>query len=281
MSSSSKRAISFHLHINTNLVETAGYALSLGCTFFQSFLISQKTQRHIEPTWQEREEFLKVRRQSLGDLYVHGSYWINLAAAGKNSGFYFLKKEILLAQALEFNYYVLHSGAATGCANKLEGIENCARRINAILKHCRTIEILLENTAHQGKSIGSDLNDFILLKERLDYPERISFCLDTAHAFAWGYDISNSLSLEEFFQLVASVLGFHSIKLIHLNDTLEPLGSKKDRHAVPGIGMIGALALKQWLHFEPLRAVPLIVEVPTLTYLQQKELLSLLEQWQQ
>jgi deoxyribonuclease IV len=276
---SEKRLISLHLHINNSLYETALQARALGRRSFQCFFMVHSTGKRLVMRHDEIRKFVMLREAEFELLFVHGSYWINIAACDDTTDHYVLRRELHLAQALHFTHYVLHCGSATGCENRLEGIDYLVRSLNMIHKKYPVLTIVLENTAHGGLSVGSDIEDFMLIKEKLEYPERITFCLDTAHAYAFGYDIAQESGRQDFFSRTERYMGINQIALIHLNDALELLGSKKDRHAVPGQGLIGAHALKQFMTHEAVVRVPVIVELPTLPYDQQQALLTMLEGW--
>ena len=220
-------------------------------------------------TGKEKAAFLKERRTNLKDLYIHSSYWINPASSNKETlsiSKMLLKKEIRLAQSLEVGYLVLHAGSAKGYKptkddpdGKLQGILTLAKMLNSILKKESGIEILLENSAHGKKSIGNDLHDFAILQQELDYPEKVGFCLDTAHAFSYGYDLT---ALDEFVSLVDKTLGLNKVKLIHFNDSQDAHGSMQDRHAFPGHGTMGKKILQPFLHHPQLASIPKIIEGP-------------------
>lgn len=236
---------------------------------FQFFLVKQKTQKYITLTEKDRTTFVNARRSFGSDLYIHSAYWINPAAFNKNIyalSRSLLKRELRLAQILEIKYLVLHPGSARGHhttvedpEGKIKGIHTLARMLNNILRNESYVSILLENCAHGKKTIGSDLNDFVLLKKELNHPEKIGFCIDTAHAFSYGYDLE---PIDDFVALLDKTLGIANIKLIHFNDTYDTQGSMLDRHAIPGQGKIGKKTLQLVLHHPKLAPIPKIIEGP-------------------
>jgi len=232
--------------------------------FFQCFLVLQETGKIIRLTQQEEKDFLRIRRTHFQDLFCHGSYWINLASLG-NNGWRSLCHEITLAKRLEFTHFVLHAGSAKGATEKKQGIDALARALNNIIRQERDIIILLENTCHAKLAVGSDIEDFKILLEKIDKPERIGFCIDTAHAYAFGYTIKGQQAQNDFLKVLDQTVGIERIKLIHLNDLAEKFASRKDRHAVFGEGTIGADALVQFAQHELLQHVPLILELPDMS----------------
>jgi len=241
--------------------------------FFQCFFISQITGKLIKVTPKEEEYFLKIRRMYFKDLFCHGSYWINLASLG-NNGYRSLRHEIILAKRLEFTHFLLHAGTAKGAVEKSQGIDALAFCLNNIIQREQDITILLENTCHGKLSIGSDISDFKYLLEKIDKPERIGFCIDTAHAYSFGYNIIDQQSQNEFIDFLDNTIGLERIQLIHLNDSAEIFGSRIDRHAVMGEGKIGLDILIQFAQHPSLQHIPLILELPELTIEEEKLVLD-------
>ncbi len=272
------RAIGLHLRLTSSLSDLIKKALRLRLSCFQCFFISQATGRFIKLDNQDVKSFLTLRRTHFDALYVHASYWINL------SNIYrirhpILERELALAKRLEFTHIILHPGSAKGAIHKQEGIDALARTLNAVLKKERTIQIVLENTAHGALSIGGDMHDFKLLLGKLDYPERIAFCIDTSHAYSFGYDIANDKGRAAFINVLEQTIGFDNIALIHLNDTREQLGSKIDKHYMVGKGNIGKEALKKFILYPRLMAVPLLMEPPILSAEEETAIVKEIVSW--
>jgi deoxyribonuclease IV len=165
---------------------------------------------------------------------------------------------------LEVPFLVLHAGSAKGYVateddpvGKKRGLETLAKMLNSLMRSEREVMILLENSAHGRKTLGSDFDDFVALKSMLDYPEKIGFCVDTAHAFSYGYSLD---PLDDFIGMLDRSLGLENIKLIHFNDTIDEQGSKLDRHAFPGMGKIGKNTLQKLLHYEAFQSLPKVIE---------------------
>lgn len=260
--------IGLHLRIKQGLLQIAQEALLFNLKYVQFFLTPTTNSNHVnvEP---EREAFLKIRREQFTTVYLHSSYWIN-PASGNATGYgvskSLLKKELKLAQKLEIPFIVLHGGVAKDHPTspddpfaKKAGIHALAKMLNHLSKQETTVQFLLENCAHGNRTIGNDFNDFIALKQELTHPEKIGFCVDLAHAFAYGYELSNQ---QEFIETLQKTIGLDAIKLIHFNDSAEACGSKKDQHTLPGTGLIGKEALKRLVEHPALANVPLIIEPP-------------------
>ncbi len=260
-------SLGLHLRLESTLSHLVATAQAYGISTFQFFLVVEGDRKHIAPSQQEIDAFVRARRNLFGPLYVHSSYWVNPASSNKATFLLsraLLKKELALAQALEVNFLVLHAGSAKGyrpTANdptgKQRALRTLARMLNNLMKYTGEVTILLENTAHGKKTIGSDLEDFVLLKSYLNFPEKIGFCLDTAHAFSYGYSLE---PVDDFLAIVDRTMGLNALKLIHFNDTNDVQGARLDQHAFPGQGNIGKSTLQGILHHSTLASVPKIIE---------------------
>jgi deoxyribonuclease-4 len=201
-----------------------------------------------------------------------------LASLG-NNGLPQLRKEVVFAKRLEFTHLVLHAGTAKGAQHKNEGIDALAVALNKLCKQERDITILLENTCHTNLAVGSDIFDLQMLLEKIDMPERIGFCIDTAHAHSFGYDVVSAKGQHDFIALLDATVGIERIKLIHLNDTTEKVGSFIDRHSIVGQGTIGEGALKRFAMHPQLQHIPLLIESPELAPEDELTILHKIRSW--
>ncbi len=270
--------VGLHARLDGPLDDIVQKALRLRLPFFQCFFVLLSTGKLIKLTKKQIDEFLAIRHKYFGNLYVHGSYWINLAGI-KYNGHRALKRELDLAKKLAFTHMVLHPGSAKGARDKLEGIDALARALNTLLMHEHEIKIVLENTAHGNMSVGSDINDFGLLLKKIDHPDKLFFSLDTSHAYSYGYDISLNEEQDAFIDLVDHTMGLDRVVLIHLNDSSQKCGSRIDRHAVPGEGRIGEPALKRFMLHKKLIGVPVILELPVLSEKDEETILQKVRSW--
>lgn len=273
-----KERVGVHIRMRSSLHELLQRVESLDLPFFQCFFVPQETGKLIQITESEVSDFLKIRRAYFDDLYCHASYWVNLASLG-NNGYPQLRREVILAKQLEFTHLVLHAGTAKGAMHRSEGIDALAMALNNLFKRERDITVLLENTCHTNLAVGSDILDFQQLLEKIDRPERIGFCIDTAHAYSYGYDVSNAEGQDSFIGLLDATIGIERIKLIHLNDTVEKLGSFIDRHSIIGQGNIGEDALKRFALHPALQHIPLLMELPELSVDQELQILEKVRKW--
>ncbi|MDP3889491.1 MAG: deoxyribonuclease IV [bacterium] len=272
------RHIGLHLRLTESLHELAQKAQNLRLPFFQCFFVFQATGKLIMLSEKEIQSFVKKYRDVFSGMYLHGSYWINLAGI-KNNGYRAFKRELALAKRLSFTHMILHSGSATGAENRIEGINAFASMLNSILKDENEIQIIVENTAHGNMAIGSDIHDFKLLLERLEQPHKIAFSIDTAHAYVYGYDLATEQGQEDFIELIDTSIGVDKVKLIHLNDASYKCGSKIDRHAIIGKGYIGSTMLRRFILHPQLQHIPLILELPVIPEEQEIAILEMVRSW--
>jgi deoxyribonuclease-4 len=271
------RLIGLHLRLTSNLTALIEKAIRLELPFFQCFLVHQHTKRLGRFDDEDVRTFLALRK-NFKDIYLHGSYWINLSSV-RITHHRSLIRELKLAHQLDFTHIVLHGGSAKGGKNKREGIEALARSLNNILKSERTVTFVLENSAHGRLNIGGDLQDYKLLLERLDYPDSISFCIDTAHAHSYGYSLNTEQDQEKFIETLESTIGIERIVLLHLNDTLQKCSSKMDKHEVLGEGMIGDEWLRKFVMHPKLAHIPIIMELPEMSETQEFKILEKVRSW--
>jgi deoxyribonuclease IV len=272
------KKVGLNLRLTTNMRDLIIEAQRLELPFFQSFLTFQENGSYIYCSEDEYQEFLLLKQDT--PFYAHGSYRINLANAPyRNDSYYFLKKELELAKKLECSYLIMHPGSTTDCQDHNQGIDNVAKKINTVLKKGDYPTILLENVAFGKKVLGGDLHDLALIRSKIDKPEKVQFCIDTAHAFAYGYTIADSDEQGNFIDLMQKILGIDSIALIHLNDTREQLGSFRDRHDIPGQGNIGIEALKRFVNDSRLEHIPTLLELPILSEDVVKDILQQINAW--
>lgn len=253
--------LGLHLRVTDSLVSVAKQAIAFELPYFQAFLVTQqKNGALIIPSEIEITQFRKLCEKRFSQLYAHATFWLNLADPA-HSSLDGLWRQVMLAQRLGFTHLIVHPGSC-GSATKQEGIEMVARTLNQLYKKETTITILLENTAHGNRAVGSDLADLVQMRNLLDKPERVQFCIDTAHAHAYGYDL---ITMAPFLALLDTIIGMENIGLLHLNDASDVVGSCKDRHAIVGEGMIGhaplTMVYRQWCA----REMPIIIEPPVMS----------------
>jgi len=270
--------VGLHLRLDESLHAMVEKAIRLQLPFFQCFFMSLSTNKLIKLSQKEIDEFLAIRHKYFGDLYLHGSYWINLSSLLYN-GYRALERELALAKKLAFTHLVIHPGSAKGADNRMQGIDALAQALNTLLAQEDEIKIVLENTAHGNLTVGSDITDFKQLIKKIEKPEKLFFSIDTSHAYSYGYDISNDAEQDAFIALIDNVIGLDRVVLIHLNDTNQKCESRIDRHSVPGEGNIGEHALKRFIFNPKLVHIPVVMELPVLPEEDELAILQKVRSW--
>lgn len=157
------------------------------------------------------------------------------------------------------NFYNFHPGSHTGQGEET-GISQCAEMLNEILPFSGTTTVLIETMAGKGSEIGKSFSQIASIISMVDMKEKVGVCLDTCHIWDGGYDIAGDLDgvLTEF----DKTIGLSRLCAVHLNDSLNACGARKDRHAKIGEGQIGKEALFRVINHEALFALPFILETP-------------------
>ena len=157
------------------------------------------------------------------------------------------------------NYYNFHPGSHVGQGTET-GIAKIAEILNDVLNEQQSTTVLLETMSGKGSELGKTFEELAAIIERVDLKEKLGVCLDTCHVYSAGYDIVNNLDavLEQF----DSVLGLERLHAIHLNDSMTPFSSFKDRHETIGKGSLGKQAFINIINHPSLREVPFFLETP-------------------
>ena len=260
-----------HASIAGGLPNAIASAVEKGCDCLQIFARNPRGWLARPLGRDEIVSFRTAREKAeLWPLAIHSVYLINLAAsdplllARSREAF---REEIKRGIELGADYLVVHPGSAgsagaeAGIATAVASMRECVRGIKLNASQNRSLTILLENTAGQGSSIGCDFDQIAQILAALD-DVPVDVCLDTAHTFASGYDISTRSGLRSTVRAIDRSFGFDRIKLIHCNDSKAPVNSRVDRHQHIGLGHIGAEAFRRLMHNLKFRHVPFILETP-------------------
>lgn len=204
-----------------------------------------------------------LRENGFGTLVAHAPYTLN--ACGKDEAvrdFAHRAMEEDLARleaALPGQYYNFHPGSHVGQGVK-EGVRLIAAQLNAILTPGITTTVLLETMAGKGSEVGRTFEELAAILDKVRLNEKMAVCLDTCHVWDGGYDIVHDLDgvLAQFDR----VIGLNKLKALHVNDSLNPCGARKDRHAQIGEGHIGAEAFARIAQHPVLAGLPKILETP-------------------
>lgn len=207
--------------------------------------------------------FHKIAAENgLYKLVAHSPYTLNPCSHDEHLREYArdtFADDLLRMEYVPNNYYNFHPGAHTGQGVDV-GIEQISDMLNSVLKEEQTTTVLLETMAGKGSEVGSRFEELRAIIDKLELSSHVGVCLDTCHVWDGGYDIVNDLDgvLTHF----DSVIGLDRLKAIHLNDSLNPLGAHKDRHAKIGEGHIGFEAICRVINHPALKELPFILETP-------------------
>ncbi|WNF89337.1 deoxyribonuclease IV [Vagococcus fluvialis] len=212
---------------------------------------------------EEGLKFMAENDMDIKDIVVHAPYIINLGNTIKpqNFGFAidFLRQEIERVEAIGATQITMHPGAHVG-EGVDKGINQIIKGLNEVLRADQTPQIALETMAGKGTEIGRTFEEIARIIDGVTHNEKLSVTLDTCHINDAGYNVREDFDgvLEEF----DKIIGLDRLKVIHVNDSKNPQGSHKDRHANIGFGTIGFDALSYVVHHPQLEALPKILETP-------------------
>lgn len=204
-----------------------------------------------------------MKEYGLSNIVVHAPYIINIANTTKpevfNLGVEFLQSEIERTEALGAKDIVLHPGAHVG-AGEEKGIQKIIEGLNEVLTNNNDVRIALETMAGKGSECGKTFEELAQIIDGVNHNERLSVCFDTCHTNDAGYNVKDDFDgvLNEFDKIV----GIDRIKVLHVNDSKNPQGARKDRHENIGFGSIGYDALHYIVNHDAFKEVPKILETP-------------------
>lgn len=209
------------------------------------------------------EKFLAIAEENhFGKIVAHAPYTMNACAAKEDLRDFareIMADDMKRMEATPGNYYNFHPGSHVGQGVET-GIQKIAEILNDVLTDEQSTTVLLETMAGKGSEVGGRFEEIRAIMDLVEKKEKLGVCLDTCHVWDAGYDIVNHLDevLEEFDRII----GLSNLKAIHLNDSMNGLGSHKDRHAKIGQGEIGLEALSAVTRHPALKGIPFILETP-------------------
>ncbi len=257
-----------HVSISGSIDRAVDNAVAMGCTAFQIFTRNPRGWAAKPLAANDVANFRKkLETSKIGRLatVAHMPYLPNLSSPeddpfAKSLGS--LIDEIKRCSKLGVPYIVAHLGSHKGAGDK-KGIE---KLVKAFTKAAQDTEddvmILLENTAGQKNSVGSDFEQLASIFEQLKPAKRFGICFDTCHAFAAGYDLRTEKNVSDTLDKFNKAIGFENLKILHLNDSKGEIGCNIDRHEHIGLGHIGEKGLGRVIHVINSKKIPIILETP-------------------
>ncbi len=255
--------IGCHLSPSKGLLAMGKTALSIEANTLQFFTRNPRGSKAKDIDPEDAAALRELMRDNnFAPILAHGAYTLNPCAADEYKREFALmtiKDDLERMEYLPGNMYNFHPGSHVG-----QGIDTAvgliAEMLNSVLSPGQHTLVLLETMAGKGTEVGGRFEELREIIDRTQHPELIGVCLDTCHVFDAGYDIINNLDgvLTEF----DTTIGLSRLKAIHINDSMNPLGSHKDRHQKIGLGTIGLDAFSRIVNHPALKDLPFYLETP-------------------
>ena len=257
------RYIGCHLSSSAGFAAMGRTALSIGANTFQFFTRNPRGSKAkaIDPA--DVAAFLELAAENgFGTLVAHAPYTINPCSKDEHTREFArmtLADDLKRMEHIPGNVYNFHPGSHTGQGIET-GICQIAETLNAILTPDIRTTVLLETMSGKGSEVGSRFEELREIIDRVELSDKLGVCLDTCHVSDAGYDIADDPDgvLAEFDR----VIGLDRLRAVHVNDSLNPVGSHKDRHARIGEGCLGAEALGRVVRHPALQGLPFVLETP-------------------
>lgn len=256
-------------HIGSHISSSKGYAamgrqaVKLGADTFAFFTRNPRGGSAKPISRTDVDKYLEIAGEhGFAKIVAHAPYTLN-ACSSKEEVRTFAREtfadDLKRMEYTPGQYYNFHPGSHVGQGAE-QGIELIAEMLNENLKPEQTTTVLLETMAGKGSEIGRNFEELRAIIDRVELQEKLGVCLDTCHIWDGGYDIVNNLDgvLEAFDR----VIGLDRLKAVHINDSMNPMGSHKDRHAKIGEGTIGLEAFGRIVRHPVLHGLPFILETP-------------------
>ena len=255
--------IGCHLSASDGFLAMGKTALSIGANTFQFFTRNPRGSKAkaIDPA--DVAAFLALAAENgFGTLVAHAPYTINPCSKDEHTREFArmtLADDLKRMEHIPGNVYNFHPGSHTGQGMEA-GICQIAETLNAILTPDIRTTVLLETMSGKGSEVGSRFEELREIIDRVELSDKLGVCLDTCHVSDAGYDIADDPDgvLAEFDR----VIGLDRLRAVHVNDSLNPVGSHKDRHARIGEGCLGAEALGRVVRHPALQGLPFVLETP-------------------
>jgi deoxyribonuclease-4 len=251
-----------HVSVAGGVEKAVDRELDVGGNCGQIFTTSPQVWRDPNLEDEEAEQFRAASSEAgVGPWVIHASYLVNLAtpkADLQEKSVASMQAELDAADRLGIEYVNVHLGAHTG-AGVQQGLDNAASVLDD-LDVPDGVTVLVESDAGSGTKLGDEFDHLAAVLDRSS--QELEVCLDTAHVFAAGYDLSTPDAVDETLTEFDDVVGVENLAYVHLNDSKHACGTNKDEHAHVGEGEIGVDGMSAFLNHEAIRGVPLVLETP-------------------
>lgn len=253
--------IGCHLSVTNGLITMLNQAKAIGANTLQMFAGNPRGFASLKK--HNVAEFRRqLREYEFAPIIVHAPYVVNLCSASEgivNNSKNIVLREIMFANQFPGNYYNIHPGCHVGQGTE-KGIELVISALDEIMPYCDGTTLLIETMSGKGSEIGKTFEEVRDIISGVRNKSCIGVCLDTCHIFAAGYDIKNKL--DDVVSSFEHTIGLQYLKAIHLNDSMMPFASHKDRHACIGSGHIGISGIVGLVTHNAFNGLPFILETP-------------------
>ena len=259
--------IGLHVSISGSIDMAVDNAIERECTAFQIFTRNPRSWFAKDLSLDEAKKFkdkLAVSKIDRMAICAHMPYLPNLSSPedeGYQKSIKSMIKEIERCDKLGVPYLVTHLGSHKGSGEE-NGIKRLTDALNKVAETKADVIILLENTAGQKNSVGSDFKQLAEIFSKCKPAKKFGICLDTCHAFVAGYDLRTKNSVKKTMKEFDDTVGIKHLKILHLNDSKGELNSNRDRHDHIGLGEIGKEGLGEIIKIMNKNNIPIVLETP-------------------
>ena len=256
-----------HVSISGSIANAVSNAVERKCNAFQIFTRSPRSWFAKELELEEINKFKDRLSSSNIDRFAttaHMPYLPNLSSPDKEGYDKSIKtmiKEVQRCNSLGIPYLVTHLGSHRGTGEE-KGIKRLVDALNKVAEVDADVTILLENTAGQKNSVGSEFEQWSEIFSKCKQKKRFGVCFDTCHAFAAGYDLRKKENVQETLKKFDELIGFENLKILHLNDSKGMLNENRDRHEHIGLGEIGDEGMTEIIKIMNKKKIPMVLETP-------------------
>lgn len=253
------KLIGCHLSSSKGFTKMAETAKQINATTFQFFTRNPRGTKAKDLDLKDIENFNKIWNKP---FVAHAPYILNLCSKNeelRELAIKIMKEDLGRLDIIGCPYYNIHPGSHTGQGENV-GIDQISYGLNQILSEDTKAILLLETMAGKGTEMGKTFSQLKAIYENCDNKNKLGFLIDTCHIFDGGYDIKDNF--EKVIEDFDKELGIENLKAIHLNDSLNILGSHKDRHAKIDQGEIGLSAMEKIINHPKIKNLPFILETP-------------------
>lgn len=255
--------IGCHLSSSKGFLAMGKTALSIGANTFQFFTRNPRGGKAKAVVPEDAAALIKLAAENnFGPLLAHAPYTMNPCAADdkiREFAHMVMEDDLQIMEYLPGNLYNFHPGSHVKQGSEA-GIEMISAQLNSILFKEQRTTVLLETMAGKGTEVGRNFEELASILDKVRLNDKMGICLDTCHIFDGGYNIADDFDgvLEQF----EKVIGLQMLRAVHLNDSMNVLGSHKDRHACIGKGNIGLEAITKIINHSALENIPFYLETP-------------------